>query len=86
MIFPKRCENVLCVCWGNSPKTLQEDYIFAEKNMVTEHLNNIFKTLCGSVTNVFRRLRKHSIKKKSKLLFDFSKTLRKSYVYAEKNT
>ena len=29
--------------------------------MITEHFNNNFQTLCGSVTNVFRRLGKHSI-------------------------
>ena len=40
-------------------KTLPDGYMFAEKNMITEHSNNIFQILCGSVTNVFRGLRKH---------------------------
>ena len=59
-----------------------------KKNQKTQkHLNNIFQTLCGSVTNVFRRLRKHSIKKENPSYYStFQKTLRKSYVYAGKKT
>ena len=59
--------------------------MFDEKNMITEHFNHIFQT-CGSVTNVFRRLRKHSITSYnyngffSKLLLDLSKTLQEGYI------